>query len=107
MGTVSIDPRSVVARERGAFLGGSRYAARSSNQGPNANEQAPIGILEDHLRGALQSSPSESQEGNGGRLPAQNDESCSEILKFAYPKGKRDERKKSARCKRRAKLISN
>ncbi|CAL7949758.1 unnamed protein product [Xylocopa violacea] len=101
MGTVSVDPRSVVARERGAFLGGSPYAAGSSNEDPNANEQGPIGILEDHLRGALQSSSSKGQEGNGGRLPPEDDESRGEILKFAYPKGKRNDRKKSGRCKRR------
>lgn len=104
MGTVSIDLRTVDTSERRASLGGSSHAAGSSNEDAEPDEPGAVAVAvgnEDRLRGALHAAPAEDQEGNGGRFPAEDAEPSGQILKFAYPKGKRNNGKKSARCKRR------
>ncbi|XP_003696235.1 uncharacterized protein LOC100865925 [Apis florea] len=89
MGTVSIDLRSVDTSDGRVQLGGSSPAAGSSNEDPEPDEATPL-YSEDCLRGALQPSPPEDQKGNGGRFPAEDPQSYGQILKFSYPKGKRN-----------------
>ncbi|OAD60387.1 hypothetical protein WN48_05686 [Eufriesea mexicana] len=102
MGTVSIDLRAVDTSERRGSLGGSSHAAGSSSEDAEPDEPGAVAVgNEDRLRGALHTAPAEDQEGNGRRFPAEDAEPSSQILKFAYPKGKRNNGKKSSRCKRR------
>ncbi|KZC06322.1 PREDICTED: uncharacterized protein LOC107194553 [Dufourea novaeangliae] len=102
MGTVSIDLRALDRDERRAKLGGGARAKGSARQNVESNDQQATGKREGRLRGTMQQAAAANRTNNGGRFSSANDEVVFQELNLAaYPRNKRNGKKKSRNRNRR------